>query len=147
MCKICGQKNHTSMNCWMRHVTLDNKEWTTDNMGSPLQIDLSKVIKSPVINIKNQDCPICMEKIEETNSAVTSCGHCFCLSCIIKAGRTNNDCPLCRQALTDNNVVRRLFQIPRLDIEQINQNALENDIEEVPRGRELFARLFLNRRN
>lgn len=147
MCKICGQENHTSMNCWMRHVVLDDKEWTNDNMGSPLQIDLSKVIKSPVINIKNQDCPICMENIEETNSAVTSCGHCFCLSCIIKAGRTNNDCPLCRQALTDNNVVRRLFQIPRLDIEQINRNALENDNEEVPRGRELFARLFLNRRN
>ena len=147
MCKICGQKTHTSMNCWMRHVILDNKDWTADNMGSPLQIDLSKVIKSPVINIKNQDCPICMQKIEETNSAVTSCGHCFCLSCIIKAGRRNNDCPLCRQALTDNNVVRRLFEIPRLDIEQINQNALEENIEEVPRGRELFARLFLNRRN
>ena len=147
MCKICGQQNHTSMNCWMRHVILDNKEWTMGNMGSPLQIDLSKVIKSPVINIKNQDCPICMEKIEETNSAVTSCGHCFCLSCIIKAGRRNNDCPLCRQALTDNTVVRRLFEIPRLNIEEINQNGLENNIEEVPRGRELFARLFLNRRN
>jgi hypothetical protein len=44
MCKICGQKNHTSMNCWMRHVILDNKEWTTGNMGSPLQIDLVVVI-------------------------------------------------------------------------------------------------------
>jgi len=136
------------MGCWMRYVTLDNKEWTEANTGSPLQIDLSKVIKSPIINIKNQDCPICLEHIEETNSAVTSCGHCFCLSCIIKSGRRNNDCPLCRQSITDNNVVRRrLFEVSLLDIEQINRVSLDNEPEDVPRGRELFARLFLNRRN
>jgi len=141
MCKICGETKHEAKECWMRHVTLKNDEWTEGNMGSPLQIDLSKVIKSPVH--KNEDCPICFEKIEERNCATTGCGHQFCLSCIIRSGRQSNDCPLCRQAITNSPVVRRLFQVPRLNLEQINR---ETEELRLPRGRALFARLFINRR-
>ena len=141
MCKICGETKHEAKDCWMRHVTLNNEEWTEGNMGSPLQIDLSKVIKSPVH--KNEECPICFEKIEERNCATTKCGHQFCLSCIIKSGRISNDCPLCRQAITDRTVVRRLFQVPRLNLEQINR---ETEELQLPRGRDLFTRLFINRR-
>ncbi len=46
-CKICHQKNHSKNECWMRFVLLNTDAWKKDNCGSPLQIDLCNVIKSP----------------------------------------------------------------------------------------------------
>jgi hypothetical protein len=42
------------------------------------------------------DCPICKEEIKETNTCKTTCGHIYCLSCMIKHSKNNNRCPLCR---------------------------------------------------
>ena len=106
MCKICGETKHEAKECWMRHVTLNNKEWTEGNMGSPLQIDLSRVIKSPVH--KNEDCPICMERIEDGEKAMTYCGHFFCFKCIQNVyNNYNHNCPLCREGLNK----RKIFLI------------------------------------
>jgi hypothetical protein len=45
---------------------------------------------------ESDTCPICMENLEKTNCCITSCGHQFCLECIIKHSNTKSDCPLCR---------------------------------------------------
>ena len=50
---------------------------------------------------ENQSCPICMDKIGSTNCAKTSCGHSFCLSCIIECLNTNHICPLCRKDIVE----------------------------------------------
>ena len=145
-CKICNQKDHIKTKCWMRYVLLDDKNWRDTNCGSPLQIDLCKVIKSPRHKSDSKECPICFEKILETNCATTPCGHKFCVSCIIKAGRANNNCPLCRQPLTDKPIIsRRLLDLPPLPLDNININS-ESDLPPLlPRGRELMNRIF--RRN
>lgn len=45
------------------------------------------------------ECCICMETLQAKNIAVTSCGHKFCLECILKHYKSKNDCPLCRKEL------------------------------------------------
>jgi hypothetical protein len=45
------------------------------------------------------ECCICMETLQDKNIAVTSCGHKFCLECLLKHYKSKNDCPLCRQEL------------------------------------------------
>lgn len=45
------------------------------------------------------ECCICMETLQAKNIAVTSCGHKFCLECLLKHYSTKNNCPLCREEL------------------------------------------------
>ena len=43
------------------------------------------------------ECAICMEELDSVkNFAKTSCGHSFCLSCLVKSLKNNNTCPMCR---------------------------------------------------
>ena len=35
------------------------------------------------------DCPICKEEIRQTNICKTTCGHTYCLSCMIKHSKSN----------------------------------------------------------
>lgn len=46
---------------------------------------------------KSDTCPICMEKIGNTNITITKCGHKFCHVCLDEHSSTNNKCPLCRE--------------------------------------------------
>jgi len=121
-CKICHQKNHSKTECWMRYVVLNKRHQEEENCDTLIQIDLCNVIKSPQ-NKDKGNCPVCFEKIKDTNCGTTACGHNFCLSCIVKAGRNNNDCPLCRQSISDTDIVARrlLFDdLPPLSINRID---------------------------
>ena len=44
-------------------------------------------------------CAICIEIIKEKNNCITSCGHKFCLSCILISSDYKNNCPCCRKKL------------------------------------------------
>lgn len=46
-------------------------------------------------------CGVCLEPLEKTNFCVTSCGHTFCLKCIIKNTNYNNSCPYCRTDIVE----------------------------------------------
>lgn len=50
--------------------------------------------------LMNNDCPICYEKIGDTNFTITSCGHKFCNPCLFKHMDNNNECPMCRTEFT-----------------------------------------------
>jgi hypothetical protein len=69
---------------------------TTSCMEGPNQSEGPNQLEGP-----NQSCPICMDKIGSTNCAKTSCGHSFCLSCIIECLNTNHICPLCRKDIVE----------------------------------------------
>ena len=62
----------------------------------------SKYLKEDTIE---EDCAICYEKLETTNVCTTSCGHKFCMTCILQMVHNNssssNSCPLCRKTLID----------------------------------------------
>lgn len=53
------------------------------------------------------DCPICMNEFNKDasnnpiNIGITSCGHIFCLSCIIKHSKQKYTCPMCRSEFID----------------------------------------------
>ena len=56
-----------------------------------INMDLNNSIKT---------CFICYEEYSTTrNSAITICGHQFCLECIIKHCQLNTSCPMCRDSL------------------------------------------------
>ena len=44
-----------------------------------------------------EPCPICLNELNDENSATTNCNHTLCLQCIEGLlDRKNNSCPLCR---------------------------------------------------
>lgn len=55
------------------------------------------------------DCPICLNTLQRDlsnnyiNVAITSCGHIFCLACIVEHSKRNVSCPLCRKEILDPN--------------------------------------------
>ena len=56
------------------------------------------------------ECCICMETLQDKNIAVTSCGHKFCLECLLKHYKSKTDCPLCRQELVKSDSPRVVSQ-------------------------------------
>ena len=49
------------------------------------------------------ECAICMEELDNgKNFAKTSCGHSFCLSCLVRALKNNNTCPICRANIEED---------------------------------------------
>lgn len=41
-------------------------------------------------------CAVCLEVPGTTNVAITTCGHKFCMSCLLSSLKTKNTCPTCR---------------------------------------------------
>ena len=70
-------------------------------IASPrFQVSMKKGPRPTVPKVK-ESCPICMDVIGSTNCAKTSCGHSFCLSCIVKCLESNHICPLCREDIME----------------------------------------------
>ena len=51
--------------------------------------------------IEVQECPVCYEKIQQKNVCTTSCGHTFCLKCMLDTYKMDSkrQCPICRNSL------------------------------------------------
>ncbi len=67
----------------------------------------------------SDDCPICLEKIEEDYIHTTECGHNFHKKCFqVFLEKNGKKCPCCRQNLNNN-----LLE-PNTDLlsEQLNNN-------------------------
>jgi len=56
--------------------------------------------------IHTDECPICMEKIGDTNKTILRCGHQFCVTCLLQnfevisknKDKSHCECPICRGA-------------------------------------------------
>lgn len=47
-------------------------------------------------------CSICLDQrdgLETANTTITSCGHLFCTSCLLKHLAVRNTCPICRNEI------------------------------------------------
>lgn len=93
-CRKCSQTGHNVRTC----PQLINEEQTIPAIPSNQEITINEqsvnTESTPVVEV--DECPICMEKINDTNSCITPCNHKFCLICILKHSQNKNDCPICR---------------------------------------------------
>lgn len=102
---------------------------------------------------KEKECPICFEVLGKTNFATTTCGHTFCLSCLLSNLKINSTCPLCRadieqkKKITTNQISSDdAFEILDYQIHEMGVNqTIENIIAETtnnPEGEGLLPQLL-----
>tara|TARA_A100001015_G_scaffold316722_1_gene431790 strand:- start:664 stop:1203 length:540 start_codon:yes stop_codon:yes gene_type:complete len=56
------------------------------------------------LNINDEKCPICLEKLKNCNLTITSCGHKFCHTCLDCYSIQNSSCPICRSNLQTSKI-------------------------------------------
>ena len=89
------------------------------------EVDWTAVKRTAVERCSNEDCPVCLRPMKESDSAVTSCGHMFHIKCLqswlkfCEASSQTPSCPCCRSP----------FQW-----EPIMQQTVTNTIEKGPDG-------------
>jgi hypothetical protein len=60
---------------------------------------------SDVDNIKKEECPICLDTINEDNIGITICGHIYCYSCIKTViSQSIKKCPTCKHELASDKI-------------------------------------------
>lgn len=69
-------------------------------------------------------CGICLEILEKTNVGITSCGHSFCLKCIIISTNYNKCCPYCRIDIIENEINKKeeMIEEPVIEEEETQYN-------------------------
>ena len=97
-----------------------------------MENNLGEEIESIIDIENNQDneCPICLNIIEENDLCITNCDHFFCLECLNQWIKINNNCPTCREEIIsykNNNETNRLIFINNNE-ELLNIGELENII-------------------
>jgi hypothetical protein len=60
-------------------------------------------------------CAICFLDISNINNCITSCGHQFCLTCLLKSLNYLNTCPLCRTEIEN----KRQSKSPDISLDNI----------------------------
>lgn len=53
---------------------------------------------SKLLPIETTECPVCYEKLGETDKIILQCGHQFCVDCIFSWSEQSFNCPSCRVA-------------------------------------------------
>jgi len=94
-CRKCSQTGHNVRTCpqlineqTIPSTTTTNQEITINDQS------VDNTESTSVVEV--DECPICMENINDTNRCITPCNHKFCLICMLKHSQIKNDCPTCR---------------------------------------------------
>ena len=69
----------------------------------------------------NDDCPICLHKIGDTNFTITQCGHKFCNPCLFKHMENHTTCPYCRQVFADKPRKEIIYKRRKLSFENFSK--------------------------
>lgn len=78
-----------------------------DEMNNESSFD-EIIIKNFMKELNGDQCPICMEDLQNINITITKCGHKFCHTCIDAHSYLNDECPLCRSNMGTKTKVKRL---------------------------------------
>ena len=111
-CSKCSQTGHNVRTC----SQVINEEQTVSSDVPTNQEPVDNTESAVVEEVDK--CPICLDNINNTDCCTTSCGHKFCLECMVKHRKTKNNCPICRNILNarqrlPNNSALRLGPPPR----------------------------------
>lgn len=78
------------------------------------------------IELKDDKCPICLEKIGDKNITITKCGHKFCHTCLDSHSCIDSKCPLCRKDMKTKTKIKTLCDC---DIRESVSNAMYNSTD------------------
>jgi|AntAceMinimDraft_18_1070375.scaffolds.fasta_scaffold09848_3 hypothetical protein len=98
------------------HVELDNMKHMLCKIEKEIQYTMERensiindAVTPPTINTDNKkgndNCPVCVEHINERNYVVPNCGHKICINCFVTNFTLNHDkpcgknCSLCREKI------------------------------------------------
>lgn len=62
-----------------------------------LRLERYKFNFTKILKMLNYDCPICYEKVDNSDNIVLHCGHIFHYSCVTK--QRNQLCAMCREPI------------------------------------------------
>lgn len=158
VCGYCGDKNHNISHCSHDNELVNLLYSSEDVDFSSLSykvlrkiasrtLDKTSLSKYKLVEIFNkikkdhnnkqkicktcnhsEECVICYETIGKTNVCTTSCGHTFCMTCMLKmvsnGSSSSNSCPMCRAPLleTTPNISRPTNIIPNNNFDNFNSN-------------------------
>lgn len=98
-CSICQEVGHNRRTCLQAAPHKSKKVKKVKRPVIDLTVDLTREAEPE----EEQECCICMEKMQNVNCCTTRCGHKFCLTCFVRhsKGDIYAKCPLCRTTITD----------------------------------------------
>ena len=102
------------------------KNYPTYLKMSRNEVQVQNEVQNEVIN-EVRECPICYNEIGEKNVCVTSCGHAFCLQCLLQAYNEKIECPCCRSILNEND---KESESSEDDDETLSEDASEDASED-----------------
>ena len=99
---------HVNIDCFAERFKEDNLSPNDRILYNSLELNVYPCNFKIVPLIKSDDnCSICLDKIENDNIGKLDCVHTFCYSCLIKLNNSHNKCPMCRNDY--NNITNALF--------------------------------------
>ena len=117
-----------------------NQPSTNKHMQYLLGQSVAAAAPEPEVDV----CPVCMEVPGTTNVVITSCGHKFCMSCLLKSLKTKNTCPTCRAEIEPDrecieplpaSVASELIRTEELTIQMTRRIAVINSFSAGRNGR------------
>ena len=136
-----GVVYNMAMNNYQRHCYLNGKWVAAGGAGhtvpSPKMEDFIK--KTPFelacdnkCKVIHEDtCCICMEALDEKNTATTPCGHQFHFGCLAQHCDLKTTCPICREVIRPELKKRDLTMPGNAEIARFSARAAETVIESI----------------
>jgi len=105
-------------------------QFNTDRLPPPTSQELIKNLKSRLVTVHDEKCPICLapnENLNDEKFLTLPCGHDFHDECILPWLNRTNTCPLCRSEMkTDDEEYEEAKK--RKQRKQENIEALHNSM-------------------
>ena len=83
------------------------------------------------------ECPICYEEMDESNSIITNCNHKYHKDCLNVWAKKHNSCPICRKKLIDSYIIDEGTFLQQLE-------DTENNLRELQDNYNLLKRFIYN---
>ena len=73
------------------------------------------------------ECPICYEEMDESNSIITNCNHKYHKNCLHTWANKHNSCPICRKKLVASYIIDDETFLQQLEDTENNLRELQDN--------------------
>lgn len=79
-----------------------------------------------------EDCGICLDEIDKSDTGVTKCGHIYCYDCLKQVLKYSPKCPSCRTKLSNKDIFLMTYDnLKNKDIDGVNKDEMAELIDSV----------------